>query len=234
MTEQIKCQKRLAIRPDGTRIIGERPLIKEHRLSIIVNEKPFVQLSCTKDHLRELVVGRLFTQGLIRSRAELPQISFHGDGGEARVSMSAEARMDAGWQGSLAFQKLSPARWQPEWIFRLIESFSGGMKIHRLTQATHSCFLAKGDRLLFSCEDIGRHNAVDKAIGYGVTRGEVLSECILFTSGRVPVDLAQKVIAAGVPVLVSKSVPTAESVEMAKQYGLTLICRAFPDQFEVY
>ena len=57
---------------------------------------------------------------------------------------------------------------------------------------------------------------------------------MLFTSGRVPVDMVQKVISAGIPVLVSKSVPTAESVELAREYGLNLVCRAWPDKCEIY
>lgn len=246
MNEQIECLERLVIRPDGTRKTGERPLLKEHRLSIIVNEKLLLRLICTKDHLRELVVGRLFSEGLIRTRSEILQICFSGNEREARISLGGDIRRergtefcaenpaDAGGQGRCVLQKLSPVIWQPKWIFKLTEAFSEGMKLHNLTQATHSCFLAKGDRLLFSCEEIGRHNAVDKAIGYGMMQSEAFSECILFTSGRVPVDMVQKVILAGVPILVSKSVPTAESVEMAKQYGLTLICCAFPDQIEVY
>ena len=75
---------------------------------------------------------------------------------------------------------------------------------------------------------------MDKAVGYALLNGIPLSECMVFTSGRVPVDMVEKVIAAGIPVLVSKSVPTAESVELAKKYNLTLICKAWPDRCEVY
>ena len=56
----------------------------------------------------------------------------------------------------------------------------------------------------FKAEDIGRHNAVDKAVGYAVLNDIPLSGCMIFTSGRVPVDMVEKVIVAGIPVLVSK------------------------------
>ena len=86
----------------------------------------------------------------------------------------------------------------------------------------------------FKAEDIGRHNAVDKAVGYAVLNDIPLSECMIFTSGRVPVDMVEKVIVAGIPVLVSKSVPTAESVELAEECNLKLICKAWPDQCEIF
>ena len=83
------------------------------------------------------------------------------------------------------------------------------------------------------CEDIGRHNTVDKAVGFSKLSGINLSECTLYISGRVPVDMMQKVIYSGIPVLVSKAVPTADSVRLAKKYGVTLIVKAYPDQIEI-
>lgn len=83
-------------------------------------------------------------------------------------------------------------------------------------------------------EDIGRHNALDKCIGYALLEQLDLSECILFTTGRVPTDMVQKVIAAGIPVLASKAVPTDQAIELAKKYHLNLICRAWPDRMEIY
>ena len=52
-----------------------------------------------------------------------------------------------------------------------------------------------------------------------------LAECVLFTSGRVPVDMVRKAIRAGVPALVSKSMPTVQSLELAEEYGLKLFIR---------
>ena len=78
---------------------------------------------------------------------------------------------------------------------------------------------------LYRCEDLGRHNALDKAVGCALTEGVPLAECVLFTSGRVPVDMVRKAIRAGVPALVSKSMPTVQSLELAEEYGLKLFIR---------
>ena len=58
--------------------------------------------------------------------------------------------------------------------------------------------------------------------GCALTEGVPLAECVLFTSGRVPVDMVRKAIRAGVPALVSKSMPTVQSLELAEEYGLKL------------
>ena len=65
---------------------------------------------------------------------------------------------------------------------------------------------------------------LDKAVGEMLLQGVPLAECVLYTSGRVPVDMVRKAIRAGVPALVSKSMPTIQSLELAQEYGLQLVC----------
>ena len=121
-----------------------------------------------------------------------------------------------------------------ERIFKIVKAFADDSALHRSTGGTHSCLLTVEDRIVYRTEDIGRHNALDKAIGYAFRQKLDLSKCIVFTTGRVPTDMVRKAVTAGLPVLVSKAVPTIDAVEMAKESGLTLICRAWPDSFEVY
>ena len=121
-----------------------------------------------------------------------------------------------------------------EHIFKIVKAFSDDSALHRSTGGTHSCLLAVEERVVYRAEDIGRHNALDKVIGYAFREKLDLAKCIVFTTGRVPTDMVRKAVTAGIPVLVSKAVPTTDAVEMAKKNGLTLICRAWPDSFEVY
>lgn len=97
-----------------------------------------------------------------------------------------------------------------------------GLPLYRATHAVHSCLLLRAGKILYRCEDLGRHNALDKAVGCALTEGVPLAECVLFTSGRVPVDMVRKAIRAGVPALVSKSMPTVQSLELAEEYGETV------------
>ena len=87
--------------------------------------------------------------------------------------------------------------WRSEWVFTLARRFQAGMPLHDGTFSTHSAFLMQNGEILYGSEDISRHNAVDKVIGHALTEGVPLSACILFTSGRVPKDMAEKTVADG-------------------------------------
>ena len=114
-------------------------------------------------------------------------------------------------------------------VERLTAAMHAGLPLYRATRAVHSCFVLHKGEIVFACEDLGRHNALDKAVGCAVLAGLPLAECVLYTSGRVPLDMVRKAIRAGVPVLVSKSMPTVQSAELAAEYGLQLVCgRKFP------
>jgi FdhD protein len=129
---------------------------------------------------------------------------------------------------------VTPVFWEPAWIFDLADRFSDGMPLHSRTCATHSCFLSCEGKLLFECEDIGRHNALDKAIGYALREGIDLGKCIVYSSGRIPTDMVMKAIQAGIPVLASKAAVSAEAVELAREYGVTLVGAARRDRMKVY
>lgn len=232
MNEKIEHVCVTVIHADGTSEKKDRVLLREHSLTICVNGKTACRLVCTRDRIKELVTGRLYTDRLIRSTKDIRELVLSPDESEARVSIDAESKkkpfpLQKQAEGSDRHAPLS------EWIFRLAGAFQADAPIHQMTLSTHSCILAREGNILFSCEDIGRHNVIDKTVGYALCRGIPLSECILYISGRLPVDMTEKVIAAGIPVLVTKASPTADSAALAKKHGLTIICRAYPDRYEI-
>ncbi len=250
MNDNIEKVKKKTISINGDSFFSEDAVLKEHVLSVYVNEVLAFKLVCTKTHLKELVIGRLYTEGLIDSLSEIEKLFFCSSENEARVFLNHEINWEE-WngaepscctsnrsfltkEGSRKLRQVPALEWKAEWIYALARKFSNGVELHRTTQGTHSCFISHLSNILFVAEDIGRHNAIDKAIGFALLNETPLSESILYTSGRVPVDMVQKVVSAGIPVLVTKAVPTEESLLLAKEYGLTLICRAYPDQFEIF
>ena len=180
------------------------------------------------------------------------KISICDSGHTARVSLCREAEVSLEFtipkeltscpankvfvrnQAAGDLKPLAGSDWSPDDIFRLAGRFSRGSGIHKKTQGTHSAYLYHDGGIIFSAEDIGRHNAMDKVIGYMLLEQIPPRECMVYTTGRVPTDMVEKAIAARIPVLVTKAVPTDQAVEMAKRYNLTLICKAWPDSFEVF
>lgn len=217
-------QKIVRAFPGGKSEEKEILLLKEHTLLIKVNGEEWTSLVCTDTNLVELVAGHLLSFGLIEEKDDIARIDLSEDKSMAEVSCRAK--------DALPLKKLAPPPCEPQWIFKLAKAFTNESAIHKRTAGTHSCILAKKGEPLFVAEDIGRHTALDKALGWMLLNDVPRDEAMLYTSGRVPVDMVEKVVRAGVGVLVSKSVPTAESVALAKEQGLRLFFRAWPDSYD--
>lgn len=224
--------------PDGT----ERTLAAEHAAAILVNEQPAFRVVCTPELLPQLALGRLLTEGWINSADEVERVAVCAQGLKISVQLRhpLAAVEQAGQEvPSCCTDNLtlaSPVRLPPlapvpqreisaAWVDVLADAMGQGLPLYRATHAVHSCLLLRAGRILYRCEDLGRHNALDKAVGCALTEGVPLAECVLFTSGRVPVDMVRKAIRAGVPALVSKSMPTVQSLELAEEYELKLFIR---------
>ncbi len=240
----------LKVLADGSEAAVVSELLYEHRMELWVNEQLVAKLVCTPEDLDAYVVGRLITEGLIRTIDDVEMLHISENGKVAKVTLKVQEELAGeaveeptsvlGNQVLLrpvelaGVEPLSKVAWEKEWVYNIVDVFSKDSKLHKTTGGTHSCVLAVEGKIVYVVEDLGRHNAMDKAIGYAALNDIAPKKCILFTTGRVPVDMVSKVIRAQIPVLVSKSIPTMDAVEMAREYGLTLICKAWPDSFEIY
>ncbi len=222
-------KKATRVTPDGKRENVESAIISEFSVNVYVNEELWMSIVCTPSHIKELAIGRLITEGRISCIDEIESAYIDEEGEHICFQI----------KDSVALTKekdtiMKDAFYETEWVFRMIDAFSQEGQLHKQTKAAHSCILGRKGKVLFQCEDIGRHNAMDKAIGYMCLNHIPPEECMLFTSGRVPTEMARKAIAAKVPVLISKAVPTDRALAMAQRYNMKLICKAWPDSFEIF
>jgi len=118
-----------------------------------------------------------------------------------------------------------PARFAPSVLATLPERLREAQRVFSRTGGLHAAGLFTGDgELIIVREDVGRHNAVDKVVGWALLAGRLpLSGCILLVSGRASFELVQKAVLAGIPLLAAVSAPSSLAVDLAQEAGLTLV-----------
>jgi FdhD protein len=212
-----------------------------------------MDITCSPDNLFELTLGRLFSEGIISTKSDIDDIRFEKQ--SMRMFVALKNSFDKVLSRTITMvstcesnkqtlsnlnscsdlpKKVEPIPWDIETIFRLAKVFARDTPGHRTTYGLHSCYLVVGENVLFCCEDLGRHNALDKVIGHALEQGIDFRQTLVFTSGRTPVDMVSKVIRAHIPILVTKAVPTYQSVALAQSHELTLICSTYPDSIKVF
>ena len=193
---------------------NEINLVSEGETELWLNGRLYCHAVCTPEHLEDLAVGRMVADGVISPQR--PQsLTVSSDPFRAEVNASVPCSVPA-----------LPADTDSLWTVDDLQKLASTLRetpLYRATRSIHCAVLMRHGEQLCLREDIGRHNALDKVIGWAVLHGVDLSECIVFSSGRLPLDMVQKALHAGIPVMASKSLPTAESVALAGARGLTLL-----------
>lgn len=120
-------------------------------------------------------------------------------------------------------------------IFVCIDRLSKNQVYYDRTRGSHAAMLfdSRLDTLSFA-EDVGRHNALDKAIGKVLLDGNLRDAAMAVLSSRISYELVQKSARARLPIIVSKSRPTALAVEMGKSLDMTLACSSEESELIVF
>jgi FdhD protein len=234
-------------------------LVAEEPLEIRVNSQPLTITMRTPGHDLELAAGFLFTEGLIRNAAQLITLQPVPGKNKANVleaqveeapnfddfHRNFAATSSCGVCGKTSIESVrlrgirrpdSRFTIDPEVLCTLPEKLHTGQAVFGRTGGLHAAALFdRTGELLVLREDIGRHNAVDKVVGWALQKNKLpLSESVMMVSGRGGFEIIQKALVAGVPALASVSAPSGLAVQLAREFGMTVIGFLRGRRFVIY
>jgi len=235
----------------GTRV--EDQLAGEEPLEIRIGGAPLTVIMRTPGHERDLALGFLFGEGIIRKQADVARFRILPNGEHpdlenvVDIELAADAPgVDRRWQRNFLaasscglcgvssieaiHQSAAPLPKDdlvidPEIIYGLDARLRSEQAIFARTGGLHAAglFTAEGEPIAVR-EDIGRHNAVDKVIGHALEERRLpLDRHILMVSGRTSFEIVQKALQARIPVLVAVSAPSSLARDLAQASNQTLI-----------
>ena len=232
--------------------ISDQHVVEETPLTLRVNGQDVLTLLTAGEHPLELALGFLRSEGFFSSREEV--IAWREEPGMVHVDVLQDVTairrllekrtVTTGCgKGSTFYSALdalrcrpvtSEVRFSPRALLRQMAELQKRSGLYRETGGTHNASLSDGERTLCFRTDIGRHNAVDMIGGWAFLNGHDLSDRMLLTTGRVSSEILVKAVKMGVPVLASRSAPTALALELADQVRVTVIGYIRGGRFNVY
>ncbi len=254
--------RRIVVRVvDGNEVRRPDTLVAEEPLEIRVDGRPLAVTMRTPGDDVDLALGFLLTEGLIGGASDVTTARHCSDSDfnvlevvlaegvpppavdptrnfytSSSCGVCGKASIDAVRTLSRYAVADDPIRVDPATLDGLPERLRTRQKVFDRTGGLHAAGLFTADgELVCLREDVGRHNAVDKVIGWAVREARVpLTGHILLVSGRASFELTQKASMAGIPVLAAVSAPSTLAVDLAGELGMTLVGFLRPGRMNLY
>ena len=244
-------------RIDGdTAAPAEDTVVEEEPLEIRVGDRPISVTLRTPGDDFDLAAGFLVTESVIRGGEDIESIRHWSSPNVVRVGLRDGVAVD--WQrlqrhfystsscgvcGKVSIDALrvhaaridSDIRVASDVIHSLPDALRAAQKTFDVTGGLHAAGIFSADGTLARArEDVGRHNAVDKVIGSFVRERQPLTDRILFVSGRTSFEIVQKALIARIPMIAAVGAPSSLAIELAREFGITLLGFVRDGRFNVY
>ena len=232
----------------GSWEILDAGVVVEKPVSLTVNNEVWLTFMCSPSYLEALAVGFLFNEGIINSIDDIASVRTcaHEDNVDVWLNFNVEQPKDwrrtSGCTGGITSVKdqQKPAHLDngfvisPKEINRLVVDLLDTQKVYREVGGIHTSVLSDGNGSFIMAEDIGRHNTLDKIAGRYLLEEVDLRKKILITTGRISSEMLQKTARIGASIVVSRTSPSSLSIELAENWGITLVGYARRDRFNIY
>jgi FdhD protein len=219
---------------------------KEIELTIFVNEEELVTILCTPTRLIHLVIGFLYTEGIIADKNDIASMRVCEEDLLADIRLSKPGykqpqrrTLASGCGGGISFASeghrvnsnlvVSPGN-----ILFLMKQLNRQADLYRACGGVHTAALADAENLMVITEDIGRHNTLDKIMGHCLMTGLSTKDKVLLTTGRISSEMLSKASRMETPVVISRSSPTDRAISLARELSITLVGYVRGDHLSVY
>lgn len=234
--------------------VAEETIATEYPLTIVVNEQEFATMVCTPTNMRELIIGFLASEGIIRTFTEINSIQVDKERGFAYVEIDKslenyEQDHSKRFIGSCCGKSrqfyfksdvqtaktiVSRLTVSAEQCIHLMKELQRQSEHFQATGGVHNAALCTADELVAIRTDIGRHNALDKIYGHILEHNISLADKIIVFSGRISSEVLLKISKMGIGILISKSAPTDLALNLANDLGITAIGFARRNTMNIY
>ncbi|MFZ4453924.1 formate dehydrogenase accessory sulfurtransferase FdhD [Salibacterium aidingense] len=229
-------------------------IVAEAPLTIFVNGEEFATMVCSPDHIEEMVIGFLASEGIIFFYREIQNLDLDEEGGFAYVTLHKKASLSSETHSKrfigsccgksrqfyfhndakMAKTAASTVSLSPEQCIALMNAMQEESTAFHDTGGVHNAALCTTDDLLLTRMDIGRHNALDKLYGHCLLHRWSVRDKILVFSGRMSSEVLTKAAKIGVSVVLSKSAPTSLAIDLAEDLNITAVGFIREDKLNVY
>ncbi|MCL6515828.1 formate dehydrogenase accessory sulfurtransferase FdhD [Alicyclobacillus sp.] len=251
----VRQPRSLVVYRDGRFERVDDVVASEYALTIFVGDQEMATVVCTPDHLEDLVVGFLASEGVIRRPDQLVDLTVVRARGIARVKTTTQVTFNQAFynkryigsccgKGRQMFYYYNdaqlvrriddPVRIRPDDVLARMAELEAGAHLWRETGGVHMASLCTPEGTVLARTDIGRHNALDKLYGHVLRNGLDVSGHLIAFSGRLSSEVLLKVAKIGVGMVIAKSAPTALALDIAQETGVTAIGFARRGGFHVY
>jgi FdhD protein len=227
---------------------------EEKPLNIFLNKAYYATIFCSPSNLKELALGHLLSEGILKSAEEIEEVNLKNDACYVKIksNIDVEKRLKLSKHFSRIITSACGSPWaypysgklpkiksnlkvKAETILNSVKNLNFIAETFRKTGGVHAAAIYKKDgELVAFAEDVGRHNAVDKVIGMAALNKTDFSACFLALSGRLTSDMVLKAARVGLPIVASLAAALDSGIAIAKDISLTLIGFVRGNRMNIY
>lgn len=228
-------------------------VIKEERIEFSLNSEKFLSVMSMAQHQDAHIIGFLLSEAVITSLDDVQDIQISDDGLKVNVvakisqegyeNLFKEKTLTSGccvgvtgnaeksFECAFVNTKYSVDATE---ILKNMQTFNTPSELFDNTGCVHKAELVLEDGTIYTTEDIGRHNAIDKVVGQAIMDRKSIKKSVLYVSGRLSMEMVVKCVMHKIPVVVSKAAVTFQGIKAANEHGITLVGFARNKKMNIY